>query len=198
MKRTPQRIGTIDRKTGETKIQLSLHLDGKGTTDIHTGIGFFDHMLTLLGYHGQFDLTVDAQGDLDVDYHHTVEDVGIVLGHAFREALGDCKGIHRYASGLIPMDEALAQIAIDISNRPYLAFSASVGKTKVGTFDVELLEEFLRAFVNNARLTLHVSLLSGDNLHHIIESVFKGLGIMLRQAVQVDPTKDTPSTKGVL
>lgn len=193
------RKASIKRHTNETKIDLSLCIDGSGKSEIQTGIGFFDHMLNLWTHHGLFDLSLSVDGDLEVDFHHTVEDVGIALGQAFREAIGDAKGITRYASGLTPMDEALCQVAIDYSNRPYLAFENHLPKTKVGEFDVELTEEFLRAFVNNARITLHVDILKGTNLHHIIEAVFKGLGRELDKVSQKDPRKkDVPSTKGVL
>ena len=194
-----KRKSNIDRHTHETKINLALTIDGDGKSSIQTGIGFFDHMLTLWTHHGQFDLTLKVKGDLDVDFHHTVEDVGITLGQAFRTAIGDAKGITRYASGLTPMDEALCQIAIDYSNRPYLHLENHLPKTKVGDFDVELMEEFLRAFVNNARITLHVDILRGSNLHHIIEACFKGLGRELKKASTRDPNNQhVPSTKGIL
>jgi imidazoleglycerol-phosphate dehydratase len=193
------RKSTIDRKTKETSVSLSLAVDGSGKADISTGIGFFDHMLDLFTHHGLFDLSLAVKGDLEVDYHHTVEDIGICLGQAFREAIGDARGIERYASGYLPMDEALCRIAIDISNRPHLDFNCDLPKTKVGTFDVELTEEFFRAFVNNSRITMHIDILRGTNLHHIIEAVFKGFGFFLKKASLKDPKKpNVPSTKGVL
>lgn len=194
------RKGSITRKTNETDIRLDLNLDGAGTSVIETGIPFFDHMLTLFAKHGMLDLDLHLKGDIDVDYHHSVEDVGICLGLAFREALGDARGIQRYASGLIPMDETLCQMAIDISNRPALVFSYQFPKTKIGTFDAELVEEFFHAFVNNARVSLHVNIIHGSNLHHIAEACFKALGIILDQATSIDPRKSdlVPSTKGML
>lgn len=194
-----KRQATIQRHTNETKIDLSLTIDGDGKSNIQTGIGFFDHMLTLWTHHGLFNLTLQVDGDLEVDFHHTVEDVGIALGQAFQKAIGDAKGINRYASGFTPMDEALCRIAIDYSNRPHLDFKNHLPKTKVGEFDVELTEEFLNAFVNNARITLHIDILKGNNLHHIIEACFKGLGRELDKASTLDPRKkDIPSTKGIL
>lgn len=193
------RSASIERNTKETQVSLSLSLDGIGKNSIATGIAFFDHMLDLFSHHGLFDLSVAVKGDLDVDFHHTVEDVGICLGQAFRDALGDAKGITRYASSLTPMDESLCRIALDISNRPHLDFHCDLPKTKVGTFDVELAEEFFRAFVNNARITLHLDVLRGQNLHHVIESCFKGFGRCLDIATQVDARKpNIPSTKGIL
>lgn len=194
------RKGSITRKTNETDIRLDLNLDGAGTGIIVTGIPFFDHMLTLFAKHGMFDLDIQLTGDIEVDYHHSVEDVGICLGQAFREALGDARGIKRYASGLIPMDETLCQMALDISNRPALVFNYQFPKTKIGTFDAELVEEFFNAFVNNARIALHINILHGSNLHHIAESCFKAFGIILDDATQIDPRKTEliPSTKGTL
>ena len=189
----------INRKTKETRITLRLNLDGQGSSNINSGIGFFDHMLTLFSKHGLFDLDLEIQGDLEVDGHHSVEDAGICLGLAFREAVGDCQGINRYASTLTPMDEALCQMAVDISNRPHLAFSVPLKESALGDFSPELLEEFLQAFVNNARITLHVNLLAGKNQHHIIEACFKALGTCLDQATLVSGRKQgVPSTKGVL
>lgn len=189
----------MTRKTNETNIDLHFQIDGSGQSTIQTGIPFFDHMLHLFVVHGLFDMKLKAVGDIDVDGHHTVEDIGICLGSAFREALGDGTGICRYASGLIPMDEALCQIAIDISNRPYLAFHSQFALEKVGTFDLELVKEFFTAFVNNARVSLHIQILSGENMHHIAESCFKAFGIILDRATQLDPRKSNiPSTKGVL
>ena len=193
------RCATIERNTKETQVSLSLVLEGQGQNTIETGIPFFDHMLDLFSHHGLFDLSVSVKGDLEVDFHHTVEDVGICLGQAFRDALGDARGITRYASCLTPMDEALCRLALDISNRPHLDFHCDLPKTKVGSFDVELAEEFFRAFVNNARVTLHLDVLRGQNLHHVIESCFKGFGRCLDMATQVDSRKSmVPSTKGIL
>lgn len=193
------RLATVTRNTKETQVSLELNLDGKGISRIHTGIGFFDHMLDLFTHHGLFDLTVKMTGDLNVDGHHSVEDVGIALGVAFRQALGDARGIVRYASGLTPMDEALAQVAIDVSNRPFLHFNCDLPKTALGGFDVELAHEFFNAFVSNARITLHIDIIRGNNLHHIIEACFKGFGRLLGQSVQINPRQSAvPSTKGIL
>eukprot|EP01047_Picozoa_sp_COSAG01_P004954 COSAG01_NODE_165_length_23303_cov_269.524953_17_plen_197_part_00 len=193
------RTASITRKTNETNIQLSLCIDGSGKSNIQSGIGFFDHMLTLFSKHGLFDLDLKIQGDLEVDAHHSVEDAGLCLGQAFHKALGDCSGIARYASLILPMDEALCQLAIDISNRPYLNFDVNLPPNKVGEFDVELMEEFFNAFANNARINLHIKMLAGRNQHHIIESGFKALGVCLDRATQIDPRKTgVPSTKGVL
>lgn len=193
------RKAQIKRHTNETQVQLTLNIDGSGKTAIQTGVSFFDHMLNLMAVHGLFDLDIQAKGDLDVDFHHTVEDVGICLGQALREALGDARGIQRYASGLLPMDESLCQMAIDISNRPHLTFIADFPKAKVGAFDVELAQEFFVALVNNARITLHVNVLQGTNLHHMMEACFKALGVYLSQALAVNPRKTgVPSTKGVM
>lgn len=194
-----KREAQVKRKTTETNIQLTWDLDGTGKAQIQTGIAFLDHMLQLFALHGLFDLKITARGDLDVDYHHTVEDVGICLGTAFKEALGSGQGITRYASGLIPMDESLCQMAIDISNRPYFSFSNPFACEKVGGFDLELIKEFFIAFVNNAKITLHISILSGENSHHIAESCFKAFGVLLDEATQLDKRKKRiPSTKGVL
>ncbi len=194
-----QRLATISRNTKETQVSLDLNLDGTGISSIQTGIGFFDHMLDLFTHHGLFDLKVVMNGDLNIDGHHSVEDVGIALGTAFRQALGDARGIVRYASGLTPMDEALAQVAIDVSNRPYLYFNCDLPKTTLGGFDVELTHEFFNAFVNNARITLHIDVIRGTNLHHIIEACFKGFGRLLGQSVQINPRQSAvPSTKGIL
>ncbi|WP_188207820.1 imidazoleglycerol-phosphate dehydratase HisB [Alkalibacillus aidingensis] len=193
------RQSTINRETSETAINLTLQLDGEKSVDIQTGIGFFDHMLTLLTAHGSFNLSIQADGDLDVDDHHTVEDVGIVLGQAVKEALGDKRGIKRYASDFTPMDESLSLVSVDVSNRPYLVFDVEGLGEKVGQFDTELVEEFLRAFINQAGLTLHVKLIHGKNNHHIIESIFKGLGRVLKEAMTIQDTNgDIPSTKGTL
>ncbi|MBB6308388.1 imidazoleglycerol-phosphate dehydratase HisB [Xanthobacter tagetidis] len=194
------RTAQIARETKETKIALTVDLDGKGRSDIATGIGFFDHMLDLLARHARFDLTVKADGDLHVDFHHTTEDVGIALGQAFRKALGDMRGITRYADVLMPMDETLTRVAIDISGRPFLVFRTEFPAQKIGEFDTELVREFFQAFASNAGVTLHVETLYGINAHHIAESCFKGLARVLRQAVAIDPSAagEVPSTKGTL
>jgi imidazoleglycerol-phosphate dehydratase len=194
------RRAEIKRETGETSIALSLNLDGTGKTAINTGIGFLDHMLTLLGRHSLIDMDIAATGDLHVDFHHTAEDVGIALGQAVKQALGDKKGIVRYADCLMPMDETLTRVALDISGRPFLVFRTSFPTPKVGDFDTELVREWFQAFAINAGITLHVETLYGDNSHHIAESCYKGLARVLRQAVSVDArTKDmVPSTKGTL
>ena len=194
------RSASIRRTTGETSIEIAVDLDGSGRTEISTGIGFFDHMLTLLGRHAQLDLTVKAEGDTWVDDHHTVEDVGIALGKAVAEALGDKKGITRYADVHMPMDETLTRVALDISGRPFLVFRTEFTGSKIGTFDTELVREWFQAFAINAGLTLHVETLYGVNNHHIAESCFKGLARALRAAVAIDPrTRDqVPSTKGTL
>ncbi|MBO5421071.1 MAG: imidazoleglycerol-phosphate dehydratase HisB [Clostridia bacterium] len=194
------RTSEIKRDTAETKISLTLDLDGTGKSDIATGCGFLDHMLTLFAKHGRFDLTVDCDGDIDVDDHHTVEDIGICLGKAFNETLGDKKGIIRYGNFTLPMDEALIMCAVDISGRDYLAYRLEIPTEKVGTFDTELVEEFMLAFTRNAGLNLHIIQLSGTNSHHIIEGTFKCLARTLRQAVNIDEKfkDEIPSTKGVL
>jgi imidazoleglycerol-phosphate dehydratase len=193
------RVGEIHRQTKETDIRLRLKLDGLGTTSIRTGVSFMDHMLTLFGVHGFFDLDVEGAGDVEVDDHHTVEDLGICLGQAFKSALGDFSGICRYGYSVIPMDEAQAQVAVDISNRPYLYFDAPLKDQKVGTFDTALAKEFLRALALHAGLTLHVKVEHGDNTHHIIEAVFKALGRALGQAVSPEPRSRGPlSSKGSL
>ncbi|MFC1755492.1 imidazoleglycerol-phosphate dehydratase HisB [Thermoproteota archaeon] len=194
-----KRTASIKRKTKETDISLTFNLDGSGNSNISTGIPFFDHMLDLFTVHGIFDLDLSVNGDLEVDFHHTVEDIGICLGQAFQQALGSGEQIQRFSSGNLPMDETLCQISIDVSNRPYLDFNAAFEKTKVGEFDVELTEEFLRAFVNHAKITLHMTVLKGQNLHHMIEACFKALGVFLSKAVQIDPRKKgIPSSKGIL
>ncbi|MGL5736494.1 MAG: imidazoleglycerol-phosphate dehydratase HisB [Beijerinckiaceae bacterium] len=194
------RSASLTRKTGETDIAVTIDLDGSGKADIATGVGFFDHMLDLLARHGLFDLTVKAKGDTHIDDHHTVEDVGIVLGQAFLKALGDKKGITRYASVMMPMDETLSRVSIDISGRAFLVFRTQFARDKIGTFDTELVREFFQAFASNAGVTLHVETLYGDNAHHIAESCFKGLARALRTAVAVDPREAgrVPSTKGAL
>ena len=190
----------IVRKTNETNIRLSLNLDGKGESNINSGVGFLDHMLTLFARHGRFDLHLSCDGDTYVDDHHTVEDIGIALGQAFTQALGDKRGIIRYGSFILPMDETLILCAVDISGRSYLNFDLHIPTQKVGTFDTELAEEFFLGFVRNANLTLHVKQLEGKNSHHIIEGTFKAFGRTMKQAVAIDDQfkNEIPSTKGVL
>ena len=196
---TQARKGQVHRKTKETDIQLTLQLDGQGSSAIQTGVSFMDHMLTLFSVHGFFDLEIEGVGDIEVDDHHTVEDLGICLGQALQEALGDLSGICRYGQSIIPMDEALAQVVVDISNRPYLHYEAPLKDQKVGTFDTALAKEFLRALALHGGLTLHVIVLHGENAHHIIEAVFKTLGRALGQAVSPEPrTKGPLSSKGSL
>jgi imidazoleglycerol-phosphate dehydratase len=194
------RKASVKRATKETDVEVAVDLDGKGSSSIATGIGFLDHMLDLLARHSCIDLTVKAKGDLHIDHHHTTEDIGIALGQAVRQALGDMKGIARYADVHVPMDEALTRVAIDISGRPFLVFKAAFGRDKVGAFDTELVKEWFQAFAMHAGITLHVETLYGANDHHISESCFKGLARALRAAVAIDPqTKDeVPSTKGRL
>jgi imidazoleglycerol-phosphate dehydratase len=185
------------RKTKETTIELSLEVDGTGAASASTGIPFFNHMLEQLGKHGGFDLQIDATGDLEIDLHHTVEDVGIVLGTALKEALGDKAGVRRFASSLVPLDEALVQVALDLSGRPFLVYEVDPVSEWIGTFDPQLAEEFWRAFAFGAGITLHVRSLSGRNGHHIIEASFKGVARALRDAVSIEGTS-VPSTKGML
>jgi imidazoleglycerol-phosphate dehydratase len=194
------RTASLSRQTKETTITLSLDLDGSGKSDISTGVGFFDHMLEQIARHGLFDLTVKAKGDLHIDDHHTVEDVGIVLGQAMKQALGDMKGITRYADTHLAMDEALTRVALDISGRAFLVFRTTFPTAKIGTFDTELVREFFQAFAMNAGITLHIETLYGDNSHHIAESCFKGVARSLRQAVSSDARNAgiIPSSKGVL
>lgn len=194
------RSATIERKTKETQIRLDLSLDGAGKAEISTGIGFLDHMLTLLARHALFDLSVRAVGDLQVDDHHTVEDIGICLGQALAEALGDKRGISRYGHMTLPMDEALVTCAVDLGGRAECVWSAPITAEKVGTFDTQLAEDFWRAVVQNARMNYHVLLHNGRNAHHVIEAVFKASARALRQAVAIDPREPDaiPSTKGVL
>lgn len=194
------RKAELKRKTAETDIMVALELDGRGRADIASGNGFFDHMLTLLAAHGAFNLTVRCAGDTQVDFHHSAEDIGIALGKCFRQALGEVRGIARYASTILPMDEALILTAADLSGRGFLACALELPSPTVGSFDTELCEEFLRAFALNAGVTLHVQQLAGSNTHHIIEGVFKSLARTLRAAVKIDPAfaDAIPSTKGVL
>ena len=194
------RTGSVKRKTKETDIEVAVDLDGKGTSNVSTGIGFLDHMLDLLARHSRIDITVKAKGDLHIDFHHTAEDTGIALGQAVKQALGDMKGITRYADVHVPMDEALTRVALDISGRPFLVFKAKFVRDKVGEFDTELVQEWFQAFAMNSGITLHAECLYGSNDHHIAESCFKGLARALRTAVAIDPrTKDeVPSTKGSL
>jgi len=187
------------RKTKETEISLRIDLEGSGKHSIHTGIPFFDHMLSLLAYHSSMDLSLKARGDIGVDAHHTVEDVGICLGDGIRKALGEARGIQRYGMALIPMDEALASVALDLSMRPWLVFHMKLKRSRIGTFDLELVEEFFKALCNHGRMTLHINLLYGRNSHHMVEAVFKGFGRALRQAISLDSrSASVPSTKGIL
>ena len=194
------RTSELSRMTAETEITLKLNLDGAGVSEVNTGVGFLDHMLTLFAAHGKFDLTVSCKGDTYVDDHHTVEDTGIALGQAICEALGDKRGITRYGSCVLPMDEALIMTAVDISGRPHLSFGLDIPTEKVGSFDTELVEEFFLGFTRAAACTLHVQQLAGRNSHHIIEGTFKAFARALRAAVAVDPAfaDEIPSTKGVL
>ena len=193
------RSASIERATKETDVKVKLDLDEPSEVSIDTGVGFFDHMLSLMAGHGAMSLIVKAEGDLEVDSHHTVEDVGICFGQAMKKALGDLRGIRRYGQAALPMDEALAEVALDISNRPYLAFNVAFAPDAFPEFDVQVFKEFLRAFTLHAGITLHINLLYGENTHHILEAVFKGLGRALREAVSLDSRiKDVPSTKGVL
>lgn len=193
------RVAEISRQTKETKIQLALNLDGTGTASIKTGVGFFDHMLDLLSRHSLIDLTVEAQGDLHIDAHHTVEDVGIVLGQAIEKSLGDKRGIFRYGWAIVPMDECLAQVAIDLSGRPAFVFNVKFRGDSIGDFPVELVEEFFKSVATNAKLNLHITVPYGGNNHHIAEAIFKATAKALRQAVSIDPRNpQVPSTKGSL
>lgn len=194
------RAAEINRKTNETDIKLKLNLDGTGKSEINTGCGFLDHMLTLFARHGGFDLTVSCKGDTYVDYHHTVEDIGIALGDAFKSALGDMRGITRYGSFILPMDESLIMTAVDISGRSHLSYDLAIPAQKVGDFDTELTEEFYLGFVRHAAVTLHIKELSGTNSHHIIEGAFKSVARSLAAAVKIDENRkdEIPSTKGVL
>ncbi|MBE6075370.1 MAG: imidazoleglycerol-phosphate dehydratase HisB [Selenomonas ruminantium] len=193
------RTAAVERKTAETAIKLVLNLDGRGNGVIDSGIGFFDHMLNLMASHGLFDLTLACDGDLEVDGHHSVEDIGIALGQAFRQAIGDKKGIRRYGTFYLPMDEALAFVSLDISGRPFLVYDGGPMAPMIGGYDSELTEEFLRAFAFHAGITLHVKVLYGTNSHHKVEAIFKALGHAIRQAVENDPrVEGIPSTKGML
>lgn len=194
------RAATIERKTRETDIFVALELDGAGEYDIETGIGFFDHMLGAFAKHAAFDLKIRAEGDLDVDMHHTVEDVGIVIGQAMAQALGDCAGIRRFGHAYVPMDEALSRASVDISKRPYLVWRVEFARPKIGDMDTELFKEWFHALAMNAGLCLHVDSLYGANTHHIVESCFKATARAIRAAVEIDPRAEgaAPSTKGVL
>ena len=194
------RTCTVKRKTKETAVEVAIDLDGRGAAQVSTGIGFLDHMLDLLARHSRIDMTVRAKGDLHIDHHHTTEDVGIALGQAVKQALGDMKGITRYADVHVPMDEALTRVALDISGRPFLVFKSDFVRDKVGDFDTELVQEWFQAFAVNSGITLHVETLYGTNDHHIAESCFKGLARALRAAVAIDPRArdEVPSTKGSL
>ncbi|MFT5539741.1 MAG: imidazoleglycerol-phosphate dehydratase [Alphaproteobacteria bacterium] len=194
------RKGRVERKTKETSITVEVNLDGTGTYDISTGIGFLDHMLEQLSRHSLIDMTVKAKGDLHIDFHHTTEDTGLALGEALSKALGDRAGIVRYGEAFVPMDETLTRVLLDASNRPYLVYEVRLPVAKLGDMDTELFKEWFRAFVQTGGLTLHVENLYGENAHHIIESCFKGLARALRKAVEIDPRKSdaVPSTKGVL
>ena len=192
------RTAEISRRTAETDIMLTLSLDGSGKSRIQTGVGFLDHMLTLFAAHGKFDLTVTCQGDTQVDDHHSAEDIGICLGQAFQRALGDKRGITRYGSFLLPMDEALIQTAVDISGRSFLGYGLQIPTGKIGSFDTELVEEFWLAFVRQCPMSLHILQLAGKNSHHIAEGCFKSVARSLKMAVASDGTNDIPSTKGVL
>ena len=194
------RRASVERKTKETEVSASVELDGTGVYDVQTGIGFLDHMLEQLSRHSLIDLTVRAKGDLHIDYHHTTEDTGIVLGEAVAEALGDRKGIARYGSAMIPMDETCSRVSLDASNRPYLIWKVQFSRPKLGEMDTELFKEWFQAFAQAAGITLHIENLYGENNHHIVESCFKGLARALRQALEPDPrmSGQVPSTKGVL
>lgn len=191
------RVGRVSRDTKETRIEVEVDLDGAGTPDVTTGIPFFDHMLAQLARHGRLDLLVKAQGDLEIDAHHTVEDVGIALGQALAAAWGDRTGVERFGDATVPIDEALTRVAIDLSGRPYLVWDCDVPVEVIGTFETTLVKHFFEALIANARVTLHVHNLSGDNSHHVFESVFKAVAVALRRAVAVTGS-GTPSTKGVL
>jgi imidazoleglycerol-phosphate dehydratase len=194
------RSASVSRNTNETKIEVSINLDGQGSAKLNTGIGFLDHMLDQVARHGMFDLEVTAKGDLHIDAHHTVEDVGIVLGQAFNKAIGDKKGITRYGTAVIPLDEALSRVVLDISGRPGLEFDVEFKRAAIGEFDVDLIHEFFQGFVNHANITIHIDNLKGDNAHHQAETIYKAFGRALKMAVCIDPKISgiTPSTKGSL
>jgi imidazoleglycerol-phosphate dehydratase len=193
------RRATVERLTKETQIRLTLEIDGKGGAKVCTSVPFLDHMLDLFARHGLFDLEVEAKGDIDIDFHHTVEDIGIVLGSACREALGEKRGIRRYGQATVPMDETLASVAVDLSGRPYLVYSVTLPKVKIGEFDVELAREFFQALANNLGATIHINVMYGDNVHHILEACFKALARALDQATALDPRiEGVMSTKGKL
>jgi imidazoleglycerol-phosphate dehydratase len=197
--KSPMRASKVSRKTKETDIQIELNLDGSGKSQISTSIAFLDHMLTLLSVHGLFDLRISARGDTEVDFHHTVEDIGICLGKAIREALGEKIALFRYGSAVIPMDESLAEVHVDLSGRPTLVYQVPFSRRKIGHFDTELIQEFLQALVNQGGMTLHARVLYGRNGHHMVEALFKALGWALRRAVGIDPRRPgVPSTKGKL
>ena len=194
-----KREGSRRRKTKETDIEIEINLDGAGRYEINTGVPFMDHMLAQVARHGLFDMKVSAKGDTEIDGHHTVEDVGISLGEAVKQALGDGKGIRRFGAASVPLNEALSSVSLDVSGRPFLVYDIKLPRDKVGDFDAELAEEFFRAFVASAGITLHIRLISGTNLHHILESIFKSFARALDHATQMDErVKDIPSTKGVL
>jgi imidazoleglycerol-phosphate dehydratase len=198
-KQPAHRAAEISRKTKETQIRLALNLDGSGKAAVRSGVGFFDHMLDLLARHSLMDLSLDAKGDLDVDAHHTVEDVGIVLGQAIEKSLGDKRGIYRYGWAIVPMDESLAQVAIDLSGRPAFVFNVKFPRGSIGDFPVELVEEFFKSIATNAKMNLHIAVPYGSNNHHISEAIFKATAKALRQAISQDPrNNDVPSTKGSL
>lgn len=193
------RNSIVERNTKETQIKLELNLDGTGVYDLRTGIGFFDHMLAQICCHGRFDIKLEASGDLEVDSHHTIEDVGLTLGEAIRKALGERRGIRRYGEATIPMDEALAQVVVDLGGRPYLVCNAELGKGQLGGFDLEMVREFYRAISVQAGMNIHIRLLEGDNLHHSVEAIFKAFGRALSAATEIEERNtEIPSTKGVL
>jgi len=197
--RDASRTANVHRKTRETEIEIDLCLDGEGAYRVHTGVPFFDHMLESFAKHGLFDLTLEAKGDLQVDLHHTIEDVGIALGQAVRRALGDAEGIRRYGSQVLPMAEAKVEVSLDVSNRPYLVYRVELPNARIGSFDASLTEDFLHAFAHNAGLDLHVELRYGKSPHHVVEAIFKGLARALRVAIERDPrVKGLPTVKGAL
>jgi imidazoleglycerol-phosphate dehydratase len=200
MEECDMRKGTYERKTKETEVFVELNLDGSGQYDVETGVGFLDHMMEQLSRHSLMDLTIRAKGDLHIDFHHTTEDVGIAVGEAFAQAIGDMKGITRYGSALIPMDETLSRVALDVSKRPYLIWKVNFTRPKLGDMDTELFKEWFQAFAQSAGITLHVENIYGENNHHIVESCYKALARALREAIEIDPRKAdaVPSTKGVL